>query len=160
MPSQPSFPHSELEAAPAHSPPSPPFALRHLCKSRSRREVFQTSRYRACSLGSLTLFGKTDAQHRTESQSLFILPFLSRARVPSLTSRRFITLDGCLKLGTWQDSIAPRASERRDQKPGETERDPQRLLLAGPELLSAAAGSTQPASVKTEGDGEGLIGKG
>lgn len=31
---------------------------------------------------------------------------------------------------------------------------------AGPELLAAAAGSTQPARVKTEGDGEGLIRKG
>lgn len=74
--------------------------------------------------------------------------------------QRSVTLDGCLTLGTWQDGIAPEAAERRDQKPGRRERVPQRLLLPGPGLLSAAAASTQPASLKTERDGEGRIGKG
>lgn len=126
MHSEPDFPHSELGAAPAHSPLSPQ-SVPHRCSKRRlckpRREVFQTSRYKACSLGPLTPFGNADAQDRTESQSLWTLPFLSKAHVPSLTSRRSLTLDECLQLGTWQDGIAPtRASERRDHKPGGTER--------------------------------------
>lgn len=61
-------------------------------------------------------------------------------------------MDGCLKFGTWRSSIAPRTSESHDQKPGETERVPQRLALAlrragGLEFLSVAAA---PSSFKAE----------
>lgn len=82
----------------------------------------------------------------------FILPFLFKARAPKLKSRWYVTLDGCLKFGTWRSSIAPRTSESHDQKPGETERVPQRLALAlrragGLEFLSVAAA---PSSFKAE----------